>query len=1339
MTQKMADPSGAAQNPYSSSPDYMDLSPVIHHPSSDYVHEQFGGGRRIPTPAAELTPMRLRTNIKATTRDVGIARQANICHQVHPIPSPQPVQSTDPLPYLASGDASSLTLHENSHHLSPAPPSLVDGQGGAASSNSSSLTLPADGSSNSSSLPLPLPNSRHTSPFSAGAASSHTTRHPSPFVGDPALQHPAQLNDLFFASMETQSGWPSQDTSNAFEFMVDNTYSSTLLSDQVPGMTAAGSHLMDGMSRHPPPLNLIPPTPLKANNNTALHGTQGSQAFTTASSQQLDLSYYPTNGTQGQFPEEDFDTIDHESGGLEQSLTGRRSSEANGKLEEGFTLLDHIFNDLTKSTMMPTNQVINTYLKSRGQEVHSVNYWNVYANYFKAYKERELARLNTGGPQNDKGKGKETQNVELHSTPGTAVRRLCYEKFKGAFPDDYQDILSAYNEANHIGSASTLNQRQQSFQKLYRRVATLLDSASTRFGFEAAIVLCGNVVNQDASLGHVHMTQAAAGFFETRCRANDDTIIGHLKAHVFNATSRSVVEDAFHEGEDDICDRDASPSLKDDVSDIQVIGDPLKWLKQELTRQVDNLNGKFASFKNFPWIMMPSALANKNLCIKGYPAHKCLLPGEYHNMNSKSKGIRGLTQKEVGIIVEALKAGMMFVEKIPKASRAALIASEIPVITGEAPPSDHPHAGAQQMFANRHTDYNGPSRVKTSAATTKVKRARNTRKTPSTSQQQESTGATGLLLPKPPPSCPFIVFPRPPHALPKLPPKPLPKPSSTEVIEFPTSESKDKSREMAPETEFEDASQGEKRKVADSRPYRESKRRASSAEVSVEPNTRKKRVKAKTKGRVKEKAKPLPAPEVPPLKGGPMSPLTISSSSDEPLVGAGTSRLQHAKRLRDGPIKPRPIVPGSRRILSHTHCMMYGDESKEGDDDVVKQVTKQAADGPVIPPPQPNVQQPIDKKDSSDGIAGQQTPVQSPIPQPGPSEEDSCQVLRPPSEPVGRPPESNNTPQHIPEPNEPPMRLSRDTSSDPPQPNEPPMCLSRDTSSDPPCLVPEPPVHLSRATIRNPPDHDQRVPHVPFTRNLPPAEPQHLESREPVVHATGWHEPPDRSYDTWETMRNNIHDGPAYRPRDPIQYNSRDHDGPYAREISPWNRDGVLPRDGFYGRGGHPHDNFHLAPAAPMHLNEERDHTRPGYPGRYSPVPDVYSYEVDTCQRHAHYHDNMGGGRGYQDRQGLWRRHQDSRGIDRDTPFSDPLRDTPAPHIYTHDDGHRDRNPMSREREPYLDSRPSANAQPGPSLSHEREPSLDYRPSPNAQTASSLSHEREPHLDPRPSPSARPN
>lgn len=60
---------------------------------------------------------------------------------------------------------------------------------------------------------------------------------------------------------------------------------------------------------------------------------------------------------------------------------------------------------------------------------------------------------------------------------------------------------------------------------------------------------------------------------------------------------------------------------------------------------------------------MRSALADGSLCIIGYPAHKCLLPGEYHNIAAKSKGIGGLTMKEISALVEALKAGTMFIAK----------------------------------------------------------------------------------------------------------------------------------------------------------------------------------------------------------------------------------------------------------------------------------------------------------------------------------------------------------------------------------------------------------------------------------------------------------------------------------------------------------------------------------------------------------------------------------------------------------------------------------------------------------------------------------------------------
>ncbi|KAG2739565.1 hypothetical protein P692DRAFT_20690649, partial [Suillus brevipes Sb2] len=134
------------------------------------------------------------------------------------------------------------------------------------------------------------------------------------------------------------------------------------------------------------------------------------------------------------------------------------------------------------------------------------------------------------------------------------------------------------------------------------------------------------------------------------------------------------------------------------------------------------LGGKCAWDRNFPWKGMSSALADANLCIKGYPAHKCLLPGEAHNENSKNKGIGALTQKEIAALVDALKVGTMQVAKVDKTHRAAVMASERPVITGIAPPAEWAHDGAQRLFVNGDTNYHGPARLKPSNAATKVKK-----------------------------------------------------------------------------------------------------------------------------------------------------------------------------------------------------------------------------------------------------------------------------------------------------------------------------------------------------------------------------------------------------------------------------------------------------------------------------------------------------------------------------------------------------------------------------------------------------------------------------------------
>jgi hypothetical protein len=317
---------------------------------------------------------------------------------------------------------------------------------------------------------------------------------------------------------------------------------------------------------------------------------------------------------------------------------------------------------------------------------------------------------------------------------------------------------------------------------------------------------------------------------------------------------------------------------------------------------------------------MTGILADGGLFIEGYPAHKCLMPGEYSSASAKNKGIGGLTREGITALNDALKAGTMRVVKSPSKSRgtcilyihwfnfadivvlASLIASELPVIIGEAPPSTWDHPCARRMFANGKTDYGGPPRLKPSSALTRVKKAEN-----SLNRHKNAEGVLSpppparsvkvgpkpavpsavMTPPSPPPFCPSKVIHRPKQAVPSVvmspsrpnhPPfcpsrvvsKPPPKPQ-TEVIEInSTSDSQEMTVEDS-DAEYEDDAHAKKRKrKAVAKSSRVSKKRAPSDE-GVEPK--------KTKG--KKGKKPVKTSDASPSKGGPESPLTVKSSGDE--------------------------------------------------------------------------------------------------------------------------------------------------------------------------------------------------------------------------------------------------------------------------------------------------------------------------------------------------------------------------------------------------------------------------------------------------------------------------
>ncbi|KAG1854986.1 hypothetical protein F4604DRAFT_1503002, partial [Suillus subluteus] len=112
---------------------------------------------------------------------------------------------------------------------------------------------------------------------------------------------------------------------------------------------------------------------------------------------------------------------------------GRRSAETNAALDTGFAAVDQTLLELSRSTAMPVHQVINLFMKSRGRTASSINYWNLYSNYFKDKAKQELTQLG--------------QNLAAgERTPSVTTRKECYVKFKEQFPDTYQDILDTHDE-----------------------------------------------------------------------------------------------------------------------------------------------------------------------------------------------------------------------------------------------------------------------------------------------------------------------------------------------------------------------------------------------------------------------------------------------------------------------------------------------------------------------------------------------------------------------------------------------------------------------------------------------------------------------------------------------------------------------------------------------------------------------------------------------------------------------------------------------------------------------------------------------------------------------------
>ncbi|KAG9308808.1 hypothetical protein JVU11DRAFT_11433 [Chiua virens] len=402
---------------------------------------------------------------------------------------------------------------------------------------------------------------------------------------------------------------------------------------------------------------------------------------------------------------------------------GRRSAETQTILNTAYTDLDTVLDHTSSRLGLTQQQVLDSWHKSRGRVVNGVNHWNVYQVFFKAHEEQERRRIDL--------------SLEEPGTPSTMSR--CYKRFIADHADTWKDILEVY-ELTEVTKSSqmTISQRTQTFDRFCRKISDLLDTAAKRHGFEAAVVICGNIVNEDASLGYSHTTTDASNFWEDCCRACPDSIIGHLKAHVYNSVSLKSVERAFADDgeppgaagvEVPMADEEHSapdvvqPKPQQDVkaapqADVTVVNDsdsvdPTPCIKSGIIQLVRACGVDTTKLRgaNFPWKTLLTFLAEKGLVMEGYP-HDILMPGEKQSATTRMKGLNSLTLPQKRILASALRANQVTLRRVADSRElAALVKNKSPVIVEEAPPPTSHHIHGRRMFSDGSIDHKGPRRV----------------------------------------------------------------------------------------------------------------------------------------------------------------------------------------------------------------------------------------------------------------------------------------------------------------------------------------------------------------------------------------------------------------------------------------------------------------------------------------------------------------------------------------------------------------------------------------------------------------------------------------------------
>ncbi|KIM54151.1 hypothetical protein SCLCIDRAFT_31332 [Scleroderma citrinum Foug A] len=391
---------------------------------------------------------------------------------------------------------------------------------------------------------------------------------------------------------------------------------------------------------------------------------------------------------------------------------GRPSEAILDMIQEGLDHINAYLTDLAARSGQPPQQIIDRFLKKHTR-LNPTNDWNSYSKYFTQHTEQELVCLWKTGEFAG----------SIDSTPSATVCKKCYELFKKRYPDTWQGILAKFEESvQYTEMGKTFGHWQQLFNRSVKQFTQLFAALLKAHSIEAAFVMAGGIVNQDASLGYVYTTPGAEDFFMQRCRADDNAIIGHFKAHIYNQLSLTCVTEVLHTNKSDIkgkgkgkeTDRgqdvvdltsDYDGPVPDNGSDER---EDHNLVKKLLSALVESHGQTWADGKLFPWKQLPQKLGQHALICVNWP-NAVLFPGQECLSHTKPKGISDLTIPECLQVIAVLRDSgphkLHF--KLDPNSKSDLLASKRPVIIGAPPLHDSESLKVKRIFYNGKVDYEG--------------------------------------------------------------------------------------------------------------------------------------------------------------------------------------------------------------------------------------------------------------------------------------------------------------------------------------------------------------------------------------------------------------------------------------------------------------------------------------------------------------------------------------------------------------------------------------------------------------------------------------------------------